>query len=127
MSRARMSIIVYGTYLAAAGAVMGLITHVLMVIARIPDDHSFWVRIAGILAFVLGIKGVQNSTLENASLFRFDNFTRTFAGTYMVVLVLLGIAPKIVLVLSVLEYGGSLWTELAIRADKRSPVRTAVA
>jgi hypothetical protein len=106
---------------------MGLIPHVLMVIARIPDDHSFWVRIAGILAFVLGIKGVQNSTLENASLFRFDNFTRTFAGTYMVVLVLLGIAPKIVLVLSVLEYGGSLWTELAIRADKRSPVRTAVA
>jgi len=127
MSRARVSIIVYGTYLAAAGAVMGLIPHVLMVIARIPDDHSFWVRIAGILAFVLGIKGVQNSTLENASLFRFDNFTRTFAGTYMVVLVLLGIAPKIVLVLSVLEYGGSLWTELAIRADKRSPVRTAVA
>jgi hypothetical protein len=45
----------------------------------------------------------------------------------MVVLVLLGIAPKIILVLAALDYGGALWTELAIRADKRSAVSTAVA
>ena len=89
MSKARVSIIVYGTYLATAGAVLGLIPNVLMALARIPEDHGFWVRIAGILAFVLGIKGIHNSSAENPSFFRFDNFTRTFAGTFMVMLVLI--------------------------------------
>ena len=45
----------------------------------------------------------------------------------MVILVLTGIAPAIILVLAALDYGGALWTELALRADKRSPVRTVVA
>jgi len=107
--------------------VLALIPNVLMALVGIPEDHGFWVRIAGVLAFVLGVKGIHNSTAENAAFFRFDNFTRIFAGTFMVILVLLGIAPKIILLLAALDYGGSLWTELALRADKRSAVRTVVA
>lgn len=127
MSRARLSIIVYGAYLAGAGVVLALIPNVLMDLARIPEDHGFWVRVAGVLAFVLGIKGIYNSTAENAVFFRFDNLTRTIAGTFMVILVVLGIAPKIILLLAAVDYGGALWTELAIRADQRSAVRTAIA
>jgi hypothetical protein len=127
MSRARVSILVYGAYLTGAGVMMGVFPHLLMAIARIPDAHDFWVRIAGALCFAMGLKALQNSTLESAYLFRFDNVTRSIAATFMVILVCLGIAPKIILVLSALEYGSSLWTELAIRADKRSPVRTVVA
>ncbi|MGA2848907.1 MAG: hypothetical protein ABSE46_07930 [Terracidiphilus sp.] len=127
MSRARVSIVVYGAYLAAAGVVMGLFPDALMALARITDTHDFWVRIAGVLSFVVGIKAIQNSYVENTTLFRFDNFTRTLAATFMVILVVMGIAPKIILVLSALEYGSSIWTELAIRADKRRPVRAMVA
>jgi hypothetical protein len=127
MSRARLSIIVYGAYLATAGAVLGLVPNILMALVGIPEDHGFWVRIAGILAFVLGVKGIHNSSAENPTFFRFDNFTRSFAATCMVVLVLSGIAPKIILVLAAIDYGGSLWTELAIRADKRKTVLTVIA
>jgi len=127
MSKARVSIIAYGVYLAGAGIVLALIPNVLMDLARIPEDHGFWVRLAGCLAFVLAIKGIYISTAENVSFFRFDNFTRSFAGTFMLILVLTGIAPKILLVLAAIDYGGALWTELAIRADRHSPVRTAVA
>jgi hypothetical protein len=127
MSRARVSIIVYGAYLASAGVVLALIPNVLMALVGLPEDHGFWVRMAGVLAFVLAVKGIHNSTAENAAFFRFDNFTRAFAGTFMVVLVLLGIAPKIILVLAALDYGGALWTELAIRADNRSAIHTVVA
>ena len=127
MSRARVSIIVYGAYLASAGVVLALIPNVLMALAGLPEDHSFWVRMAGVLAFVLAVKGIHNSTAENATFFRFDNYTRTLAGTFMVALFLLGIAPKIILVLAALDYGGALWTEIAIRADKGSAVRTVAA
>jgi hypothetical protein len=127
MSRARVSIIVYGAYLATAGAMLALVPNLLMALVGIPEDHGFWVRLVGALALVLGVKGIYNSTAENAAFFRFDNYTRTFAGTFMVILVLLGIAPKIILVLAALDFGGAIWTEVAIRADKQSAVRTAVA
>lgn len=127
MSKARVSIIVYGAYLATAGLVLALIPNVLLTLARIPDDHGFWVRIAGVLAFVLGIKGIHNSSAENPKFFQFDNFTRGFAGTFMVALVILGIAPKIILLLAAIDYGGSLWTALAIRVDKRNAVLAPVA
>jgi hypothetical protein len=127
MSRARVSIIVYGVYLATAGAGLALIPNVLLTLARIPEDYCFWARLAGCLALVLAVKGIHNSTAENARFFRFDNFTRTFAATFMLVLVILGIAPKIILLLAAVDYGGAAWTELAIQADKRNPVRASVA
>jgi len=82
---------------------------------------------AGILAFALGIKAIQNSTAENASFFRFDNVTRTIAATFMVILVSFGIAPKIILVFAAIDYGGALWTERALRTETRNPVRSVVA
>ncbi len=127
MSNARVSIIAYEVYHAIAGAVLALIPNTLMALVGIPEDHSFWARIVGLLAFVLGVKGLYISSAENTSFFRFDNFARAFAGTVMVILVLSGTAPKIILVLAAIDYGGSLWTELALRADKRGPVRTAIA
>ena len=127
MSRARVSILVYGTYMASGGLVMLLMPHVLLALARIPNDYSFWLRFTGVTCFAIGAKALQNSALDSPYLFRFDNFTRTFAATSMVIMVLTGIAPKIILVLASLDFGSSIWTELALRADKRSPVRTAAA
>ena len=127
MSKARVTIIAYGVYLATAGLVLAFIPNVLMNLVGIPDDRCFWARLAGCLAFVLGIKGIYNSSAENFAFFRFDNFTRTFAATFMVILVITGIAPKIILALAAADYCGALSTEIAIRADKRSAVPTPVA
>ena len=68
MSKARVSIIVYGAYLATAGLVLALVPNVLLTMVRLPEDHGFWVRLAGALAFVLGIKGIHNSSAENPHL-----------------------------------------------------------
>ena len=69
MSRARLSIIVYGAYLATAGVVLALIPNVLMALVGIPDDHGFWVRLVGALALVLGVKGIYNSTAGKPCIF----------------------------------------------------------
>jgi hypothetical protein len=127
MSRARVSIVIYGFYMAIGGLSMLLIPNLVLPLAGIPFDHGFWVRFAGLLCFVVGAKAIQNSAAEIPFVFRFDNFTRTFAATTMVILVVTGIAPKIILVLASLDYGSSIWTELALRADKRNPVRIAAA
>ena len=120
MSKARVSIIVYAVYLATAGLVLALVPNVLLPLAGLPPSNEVWVRLVGSLAFVLGAKGIQNSRFEMAPTFQFDVYTRALVGTFIVVLVLLRIAPPILLLLASLDYGGALWTELALRADRRN-------
>jgi len=126
MSRARVSIMVYGSYLATAGLVLALFPGFLLSLARLPEVHGVWIRLAGSLAFVLGAKGIQNSSAEFAPGFQFDVYTRTLVGTFLFVLIYVGIAEPVIAVLAVLEYAGALWTELALRADKRDPARRTV-
>jgi hypothetical protein len=120
MSQARLSIIVYAIYLATAGLVLALIPNVLLPLVGLPPTSEVWVRLCGSLAFVLGLKGLQNSRFEIVPMIQFDVYTRSLVGTFLVVLVLIGIAPPIFLVLSALDYGGALWTQLAIRSDRRA-------
>ena len=127
MSRARVSITIYGAYMAIGGLLMLLVPNLLLPLAGIPFDHGFWVRFAGLLCFVVGAKAIQNSAAENRSLFHFDSFTRTFAAATMTILVVTGIAPKIILLLASLDILSTIWTEIALRADKRNPVRVTIA
>jgi hypothetical protein len=127
MSRARLSIFIYSIYLASGGLAMAIIPNVILSLVGHPTTSEPWVRLFGALAFVLGAKGFNYSRLEIESMFQFDVYTRSFFASFLLVLVLIGYARPILLVWTVIDYGASLWTALAIRADRRNPVRTAAA
>ena len=127
MSRARFSIFIYSIYLAAGGLTMAIIPNVILSLVGHPTTSEPWVRLFGALAFVLAAKGFNYSRLEIESMFQFDVYTRSFFASFLLVLVLIGYARPILLVWTVIDYGASLWTALAIRADRRNPVRTAAA
>ncbi len=126
MSRAGMSIFIYAIYLAVGGALMILIPNVVLTLIGHPTTNEPWVRLFGALAMLLGIKGLHYSRLKIESMFQLDVYTRTLFASVLLVLVLIGIARPILLILSIIDYGASLWTQWAIWADKRSP-RSAVA
>jgi hypothetical protein len=127
MSRARLSIFIYSIYLAGGGLAMVIIPNVILSLVGHPTTSEPWVRLFGALAFVLAAKGFNYSRLEIQSMFQFDVYTRSFFATVLLILVLIGIARPILLVWTVVDYGAALWTALAIRADKRSAVRTVAA
>jgi hypothetical protein len=120
VSRARISIIGYSIYLATAGAGIALVPNLILPIVGLPASDTVWARLAGCLAFVLALKGLQNSRYELVPTFQLDVYTRSFVATFLVVLVLLHIAAPIFLLLTAFDYGGALWTQLAIRSDARS-------
>ena len=126
MSRARLSIFIYSIYLASGGLAMALIPNVILSLVGHPTTNEPWVRLFGALAFVLGAKGFNYSKLDIESMFQFDVYTRSFFASFLLVLVLIGYARPILLVWTVVDYSAALWTALAIRADRRSAVRTAV-
>ena len=119
MSRARLSIVVYGAYPVTAGLILALIPNVLLSLVGLPEAHDVWIRLCGSLALVLGAKGIQNSKAEYAPGFQFDVYTRTFVATFLVILVLIRMAPPVILPLAAVDYAGAVWTELALRADRR--------
>jgi hypothetical protein len=49
-----------------------------------------------------------------------DVYTRSLFATFLLGCVLLDMAPRILLFWTVIDYAGALWTELALRADKRA-------
>lgn len=120
MSKARISIIVYSIYLAAAGVGIALVPNLILPLVGLPTANDVWARLAGCLAFVLALKELQNSRYEIMPTFQLDVYTRAFFATFLVVLVLLRIAAPIFLFLTVFDYGGALWTQLALRSDMRS-------
>ena len=120
MSRARISIIVYSIYLAIAGAGIALVPNLILPLVGLPTANQVWARLAGCLALVLALKELQNSRYEIVPTFQLDVYTRSFFATFLVVLVLLRIAAPIFLLLTTFDYGGALWTQWAIRADRRS-------
>jgi hypothetical protein len=120
MSKARMSITIYGIYLATGGAIVAFIPNVLLSIVGLPPTHEVWIRLFGCLALVLGLKGVQNSRAEVPEIFQMDVYTRSLFATFLLGCVLLDMAPRILLFWTVIDYSGALWTQLALRADKRA-------
>jgi hypothetical protein len=120
MSKARFSIVVYSVYLASGGAVMAFIPNVILSLVGHPTTEEPWVRLFGALACVLGSKGLNYSRQDNTAMFQFDVYTRSAFATFLLALVLMGMARPILLVWTVVDYGAALWTQLAIWADRRA-------
>jgi hypothetical protein len=119
VSRARLSIVFYSIYLAGFGAVTALMPNLVLMLAHQPQSTQIWVRLCGVLTFVLGAKELLNSRLEIAWLFQLTVYTRWFVATVITILVLFAHAPPILLVLAAIDYGAALWTQIAIRSDRR--------
>ena len=127
MSNARVSIVVYAIGLGAFGLAMAFIPNVILSLLGVPTTSELWIRLFGVVVFIVALKAYRFSPLENESMFQFDIYTRSLFATFVVILVLIGHAPPILLLLSAADYGSSIWTWLAIRADRRSAARTVVA
>lgn len=120
MSNARLSIFIYSIYLAGSGLVVALIPNQVLPLVGLPTTNEVWIRLFCALAVVLGVKGFHYSRMEIESMFQLDVYTRTCFATFLLVFVLLGEARPILLTLSVIDYAGALWTQLAIWADRRA-------
>jgi len=118
VSKARVSIIGYAIYLGTVGLGIMFVPNLILPLLGLPADNAIWARLAGCLALALALKGLHNSRWEIAEMFQLDVYTRAFVATFLVVLTLMRIAAPIFLLLAALDYGGALWTQLALRADR---------
>ena len=105
----------FGLYLCATGIGLLLAPALLLVPLGLAEPQEVWIRLVGILALALGASDVLAGRDAVVSLVRASVWRRALAGGAIAALVLLGLAPKPLLLFAAVDIAAALWTALAMR------------
>ena len=115
MSKAAISIFVFGLYLALTGVTLVVAPNLLLGTLRLPPTNEPWVRVLGVVAFVLAFYYIQAARQEVTSFFRWTTVARTFVLLAFIGLWAAGVAPAAVIIFGAIDTAGAIWTALALR------------
>ena len=120
MSRAATSILVFGVYLTAVGAVLLLVPNALLGVLGFPPTNEVWIRVAGVLVLILAYYFIQAARRGTTDFFRWTVHVRFSVIFIFTALVLVGLARPPLILLGVADFLGAIWTTWALRADRAS-------
>jgi hypothetical protein len=120
MSRAATSILVFGVYLAAVGAILVVVPNVLLGLLGFPPTNEVWIRVAGVLVLILAYYFIQSVRRGTIDFWRWTTHVRFSLIFFFAAFVLLGLARPALLLLGVADFLGAIWTTWALRADAAS-------
>lgn len=117
MTSAARSVFVFGVYLGLLGATLMIAPNLLLTIFGFPPPDEPWIRVAGLLAALIGYYYVQ---CARSGLRRFLELTvgaRLAVPVVFAALVVLGLAKPALLLFGIADLAGAIWTLVALRAD----------
>ena len=115
MSGAARSIIYYSIYLGSLGLLLAVIPNLTISTLGLPPTDEVWIRLFGVLALVLGIKGIYGGRNELRGMMRVDVYTRLGFSVYLAVLLVVGLAPPVLIIIGVIDLAAAVWTLLELR------------
>jgi hypothetical protein len=118
MSKATFSARVFAVYVFVVSTVLVVAPNVLLAIFGIASTSEVWIRVAGVLAFNIGIYawvGARHRPFLEASV-----YTRALVCAAFVVFALLGLASPMIVLFGLIDLAGGVWTWLALKADARA-------
>lgn len=124
MSKSAFSIKVFAVYLFIAGALLAIVPNVLLSILFIPQSSEVWIRVIGVIAFMIGIYGWDAATHEAKSFFVTSVYTRCIVFVAFTVFAALGLGSPMIILFGFADLAGGIWTYFALRADASAPTRS---
>ena len=112
MSKAALSVFVFGIYAVVLGITLMIIPNVLLAIFGIPATTEVWIRVVGMLVFLLGYYYIQASKNEKEmiSFYRWSVHARSSVIIFFIIFVLFGLVKPILILFGVVDLAGSIWT-----------------
>jgi hypothetical protein len=117
MSRAAVSIIVYGIYYLVAGLNYVVLPDLALKLFGFPLEGTWILRIAGVLLGLHGYFYVQAARQELAPYFRWTVHGRIAAFVVFAALAALSLAQPMLILFGVIDLVGAIWTWLALRTS----------
>jgi hypothetical protein len=117
MSAVGRSLVVFGWYLAAFGALLVFVPNLAFAVFGLPPTEEVWIRVVGLLVLVIGYLDVRMGREEFRPYARFTVHARVAVLVFMVGFVLAGLAKPILILVGAMDFAGALWTAAALRAS----------
>jgi hypothetical protein len=118
MTRAALSVYMYGLYLISSGLPFLLIPHFTLGMFGLSAGDDLWIRLVGVLLAVIGSFYVAAVLTRSDRMLIWSVPTRYATATLMAVMVALGEAGLALLVFAALDALTASLTWVAIRADE---------
>ncbi len=121
MSRVTKSIFFFGIYVLLLGATLVVAPNVLLKIFNVPETSEVWIRVAGMLVFIIGYYYVRAATdkKDMTNFFRWTIYARTSVLVFFTVFVLLNYVKPILILFGVIDLAGAIWTAQALRSSDK--------
>src|SRR5262245_40571723 len=119
MTRAAVSMLVFGVYLVALGLVVMIAPNLVLRLVGIAPTGEVWIRVAGYLAFAIGYYYLRAARGDVRPFFGWTVQARLLVPPLFAAFVLLRLAGRPLLLFAAPDLAGALWTALALRADAR--------
>ncbi len=115
MATAAQTIRVFGIYLLILGAVLILVPNLLLGLFKLDPVTDVWIRVVGMLAFLLGVYYNHVANAKLRSLIRLSVPVRLSVLGFFGAFVLLKLAPPMLMVFAIVDALAALWTWIALR------------
>jgi hypothetical protein len=116
MSAVGRSLVVFGWYLAAFGALLVFVPNLAFAVFGLPPTEEVWIRVVGLLVLVIGYLDVRMGREEFLPYARFTVHARVAVLVFMIGFVIAGLAKPILILVGAIDFAGALWTAAALRA-----------
>ena len=112
MSKAALSMFVFGIYVIVLGVILMVIPNVLLSLFGIPATTEVWVRVVGMLVFLIGYYYVRASRNEKEmiSFYRWTVHARSSVIIFFIIFVALGFVSPLLILFGVVDLLAAIWT-----------------
>lgn len=120
MSRAALSLLVFGLYLVVIGGVILFVPNAFLSVFGLPATSEVWIRVMAMLLVFLGCYDILSARAELKPFFRWSVPIRASVILFFAGFVALEMVRPILLLFGVIDFAAAMWTAIALRADLRS-------
>ena len=118
MSKAARSVFLFSIYLMGIGAVLILTPNFLLGLLALPPTDEVWIRIVGMLAFILGFYYFKAAKNDIRPFFRWTVYGRLAALLMFGLLALGGFGPPVLILFGVVDGLAAYWTHRCLKAPE---------
>lgn len=112
MSKAALSMFVFGIYVILLGIILMVVPNTLLAIFGLPATTEVWIRVVGMLVFLMGYYYIQASRNERKmiSFYRWTVHARSSVIIFFIIFSALGFVKPILILFGVVDLLAAAWT-----------------
>jgi hypothetical protein len=111
---------VFGIYMVVLGITLLVVPNILLALFGLPTTNEVWIRVLGMLLFLLAFYYIQAARNELSAFFRWTVYTRASVIVFFIVFVVLGLAEPVLIPFGGIDLLGAVWTALALRSSRHT-------